>query len=216
MSAGFLFIKPIFAQQSLLSDALIQEAQCNAGQCSLNTFIKVGINLANIILGLVGALTLIMFVYGGVTWLLSGGSAEKVSKGKEIIVGSVVGLLIVFGSFTIIKFVINDVLQPSGDYEFTGDLPDDPEIKKVEENECSKIGGTCKNPCALEDITINDNGYCGKTNQYCCKVEPKECANNGQEGCATACANVSCLISEKECSGTVRQVCCRKGAGCSY
>jgi hypothetical protein len=126
----------------LLSDSLIKDAECSSDSCTLNTFIALGVSLSDIILGLVGALTLAMFIYGGLVLLLSGGSAEKVSKGKEIILGSVVGLLIVFGSYTIIKFVVNDVFQAT--QKFTGTAPADTVKAPSAGEACRKIeGGTC-------------------------------------------------------------------------
>ena len=206
---------------SLINDKLIQEAECTSN-CTLNTFISLGVNLSEIILGVVGALTLAMFIYGGVKLILSGGSSEKVTEGKNIILGSVVGLLIVFGSYSIINFVINDVFEAKVNNDgtlqnaFTGEAPKD--TFKQEDDTCSKKGGTCKSPCALGDITINDSGYCGKTKQFCCKTGSVECANNGVETCAPVCGGTGteCIVSEKTCSGSIPQKCCRLGAGCSY
>lgn len=61
----------------------------------------------NSVLGLVGSLALLMFVYGGLTWMTSSGSQEKVKKGKDIITWSALGLVIVFGAYGITRFIIN-------------------------------------------------------------------------------------------------------------
>ncbi|MDA3802734.1 MAG: pilin [Patescibacteria group bacterium] len=61
----------------------------------------------NSVLGVVGSLALLMFVYGGLTWMTSSGSQEKVKKGKDIIVWSALGLVIVFGAYGITRFIIN-------------------------------------------------------------------------------------------------------------
>ncbi len=152
---------------SILDDRLIKEVSCvddagNAisGGCNytLNSFITLGINVSNIILGVVGALTLAMFIYGGLTLLLSGGSSEKVSKGKEIILGSVIGLLIVFGSYTIINFVVNTVFEAkvnvNGNLEpaFTGEAPSDPERGRADD--CRSHDGQC-----INDATLCNDGY---------------------------------------------------------
>jgi hypothetical protein len=39
-------------------------------------------------------------------FLTSGGSQDKITKGKNVIVSSIVGLAIVFGSFMIIDYVL--------------------------------------------------------------------------------------------------------------
>lgn len=54
----------------------------------------------------VGAiLAAIMLMAGGLIWLTSGGSQEKVSKAKDIIFGSVVGLFLLVGAYTILNTI---------------------------------------------------------------------------------------------------------------
>lgn len=81
----------------------------NCGNYSLDDFTIMAINASRIILGLVGSLALIMFIYGGVLFLISAGSSESVDKAKKVITAAVVGLLIVFTSFLIIKFVLKSM-----------------------------------------------------------------------------------------------------------
>jgi len=78
----------------------------NCGDYTLNDFVQLGINITNIILGVVGSLSLLMLVYGGFSFLISAGNADSVSKATKILVAAVVGLLIVFTSFIIIQFVL--------------------------------------------------------------------------------------------------------------
>ncbi|MCF7820278.1 MAG: pilin [Candidatus Pacebacteria bacterium] len=68
-------------------------------------------NVINAILGVVGSLTLLMFVYGGITWMTSSGAPEKVKKGKDILVWSVIGLAIIFFSYAMVNFVIFDIIN---------------------------------------------------------------------------------------------------------
>lgn len=87
---------------------LIPEA-CRIGAattrvCGLPELVQVGINLAKIILALSGSLALLMFIYGGFTWLTAAGSSERVDKGKKILTGAIIGLIIIFGAVTIINF----------------------------------------------------------------------------------------------------------------
>lgn len=77
------------------------------GDCQLNDFMLVAVNVSNIILALVGSLSLFAFIYGGIMWLLSAGDAEKVMTGKRAIIGAVIGLAIVFTSFMIIQLVFS-------------------------------------------------------------------------------------------------------------
>ncbi|MFA5023907.1 MAG: hypothetical protein WC523_03045 [Patescibacteria group bacterium] len=76
------------------------------GDYALNDFVVLAINASRWILGIVGSLALLMFIYGGVMFLISAGSSEKIGQARKIIVAAAVGLLIVFASFLIIKFVL--------------------------------------------------------------------------------------------------------------
>jgi len=81
----------------------------NCGDYSLNDFIVLGVKISSWILGIVGSLTLLMFIYGGFTFLISAGSSEKIGEATKIITAAVVGLLIVLASFLIIKFVLTSM-----------------------------------------------------------------------------------------------------------
>ena len=63
-------------------------------------------NIIKAVLGLVGVLALVMFIYGGILWMTSGGSEEQVKKGKDTLVWAVLGLAIVFFSYALSNFVI--------------------------------------------------------------------------------------------------------------
>ena len=62
--------------------------------------------IINSVLGVVGSVALLMFIFGGLTWMTSGGSAEKIKKGRDIIVWSTLGLAIIFASYGLVRFVI--------------------------------------------------------------------------------------------------------------
>jgi len=77
----------------------------NCGKYTLNEMVSVAIKIANFILGIVGSLALLAFVAGGVMMMLSAGNQEWVTRGKQTIIGAVVGLVIVFTSYMIIQLV---------------------------------------------------------------------------------------------------------------
>lgn len=60
-------------------------------------------------LGVVGSLALLMFVFGGITWMTSAGSAEKVKKGRDILVWSAIGLVIVFSAYGLTRVLIKGI-----------------------------------------------------------------------------------------------------------
>jgi len=62
--------------------------------------------IIKILLGVVGAVALIIFVYGGYLWLASAGIGEKINAGKTVMVWATIGLIIVIFSYTAVDFVI--------------------------------------------------------------------------------------------------------------
>lgn len=61
------------------------------------------------ILSIVGSLALVMFIYGGFTWMLAAGSSEKVKQGKDIIVWAAIGLIIIFSSYALVRFILTQL-----------------------------------------------------------------------------------------------------------
>ncbi len=65
------------------------------------------------LLGIVGSLSLVMFIYGGFLWMTSGGNEDSVKKGKQTILWAVMGITLIFTSYAILSFVLNIL---SGNY----------------------------------------------------------------------------------------------------
>ncbi|MDA3839503.1 MAG: pilin [Patescibacteria group bacterium] len=57
------------------------------------------------VLGISGSLALLMFVYGGFVWMLSGGNSEKVTKGKNTLVWAAIGLVVIFSSYALVNAI---------------------------------------------------------------------------------------------------------------
>ncbi len=57
------------------------------------------------ILGITGSLALVMFIYGGLTWMTAAGNGERVQKGKDILIWATVGMAVIFGSYALIRFI---------------------------------------------------------------------------------------------------------------
>ena len=96
-----------------LSPALADGAEgCVGSNCLSNPLGVESANeligrIINSVMGIVGSLALLMFVYGGLIWMTSAGSQEKVKKGKDILLWSAVGLVVIFGAYGLTKFIIN-------------------------------------------------------------------------------------------------------------
>ena len=61
------------------------------------------------VMGVVGSIALLMFIYGGLVWMTSSGNQESVKKGRNIILWSAVGLIVVFMSYALTRFVLNTI-----------------------------------------------------------------------------------------------------------
>lgn len=91
------------------------------GNCGFNDFILLGVNLTKMILGLVGSLALLFFIYGGIMFMLAGGKSEMIDKGKKIITNAVIGVAIVLGAWIIVNFAIAALTgTPVGDVKIFG------------------------------------------------------------------------------------------------
>src|SRR3989338_9618390 len=58
------------------------------------------------ILGLSGAIALLMFVWGGFIWMTSSGSSEKVKKGLMTLAWFAIGLVVLFTAYALVSQVI--------------------------------------------------------------------------------------------------------------
>lgn len=62
-------------------------------------------------LSIAGILAAIVLMGGGVLWLISAGDASKITQAKELITGSVVGLLILSSSYLILKQINPNLVE---------------------------------------------------------------------------------------------------------
>jgi hypothetical protein len=62
-------------------------------------------NLIKGVMGIVGVLAIVAFVWGGVEWMISGGNPEKIKKGKTMMVWAVWGLVVIFGAYAILDVI---------------------------------------------------------------------------------------------------------------
>lgn len=60
-------------------------------------------------MGILGSLTLLVFVFGGFLWLTSAGSDERVKKGSQTMLWAVIGIFIIFASYGILTMVLKAI-----------------------------------------------------------------------------------------------------------
>lgn len=66
-------------------------------------------NIINVLLWVVGILAVIMIVWSGISYIISSGDSAKVTKAKNTLVYSVVGLIVAILAAAIVNFVINQI-----------------------------------------------------------------------------------------------------------
>ncbi|MBR3176414.1 hypothetical protein IKF25_00365 [Candidatus Saccharibacteria bacterium] len=74
----------------------------------------VGVNgvftkITNTVLYAVGIISVIMLIYGGLRYVVSGGDSKKVTDAKNTIMYAIIGLIISILAYAIVNFVINAV-----------------------------------------------------------------------------------------------------------
>ncbi len=66
--------------------------------------------IINIFLSISGSIALFMFVYGGFTWVTSGGGADRIKQGKETMVWATIGIAFIFLSYAVLSYILK-ILQ---------------------------------------------------------------------------------------------------------
>lgn len=92
------------------SQLLNQTAQAS-GQTQNRGLVEILGNIIQWILGLVGVVLLIMFIYGGVLYATSAGNEDKVETGKKVMLYAIIGVVIIALSFALSRYVIDALFQ---------------------------------------------------------------------------------------------------------
>lgn len=167
---------PAFAVTIVPACARNQSGDAADLNCVLATFE----NIANLILGVTGSFALLMFVYGGFTMLASGGSEEKVTKGKTILRNAVIGILIIMLAGYIVRYATS-ALRGSGSLQTAG-----------------KACGTA----TVDDRQVTKHEYTVDGQTYCAS----QCNDISGYSCTTEVAGKNCLVGL--CPGSQNVRCC--------
>lgn len=74
--------------------------------------------ITNTLLFIVGALAVIMIIFGGIRYATSAGNASSITAAKNTILYAIVGLIIAFLAFAAVNWVLG-AITPGGDSGFT-------------------------------------------------------------------------------------------------
>ena len=93
-------------QGSIMPDCVLNDTLTVSPECrDASIFIVTLINVGRYLFSIIGALALVMFIYGGFLMIISRGNSEQVKKGTGAMVAAVTGLIIAFGGYVLIKFL---------------------------------------------------------------------------------------------------------------
>lgn len=88
------------------ADCLFQDKWDPNGPCAdVSVFVTTLVNLGAALFTVIGGLALVMFIYGGFILILSQGNPEKVKQGTGVMAAAVIGLVVAFGGYVLIKFL---------------------------------------------------------------------------------------------------------------
>ena len=104
-----LFFDPQASDQTNLIKTSINEVTLGTASPTL-----VALNLMNAALSLLAAVCVGLLVYAGFLWVWARGNQEEVTKAKDIIQGTVIGLVIVLAALGITQFVFTTVGDITG------------------------------------------------------------------------------------------------------
>jgi type IV secretion system pilin len=110
-SVALIFSPDVLA--SSLSDG-VNAARADGAPSELFGSTGVITTVTNILLFIVGALSVIMLIIGGLRYVVSGGNSSAVTAAKNTILYAIVGLVISFLAFAAINFVINTLAPGAG------------------------------------------------------------------------------------------------------
>lgn len=61
--------------------------------------------------GIIGSIALLMFVAGGFVWMTAAGNEERVKLGKNILIWSTLGLVVIFSAYAITRYILTALLE---------------------------------------------------------------------------------------------------------
>lgn len=115
----FAFANPIVMTSNVLDNQahaegaadLIQKGADSTGQKDSRSAGDLAKDFVNIMLFAIGILAVIMIIWGGIRYVLSGGDSGAVSSAKKTILYAVVGLIVAILAYAIVNFVITTIAK---------------------------------------------------------------------------------------------------------
>lgn len=94
--------------------SLVLPACVSDGDCTLDDIVQTGVNFANFLFGISGAIFLAIFVYAGFKYIWSSSNPSEISKAKAMLVNATVGMLLIISAGVLVNFVYQAVIGTGG------------------------------------------------------------------------------------------------------
>jgi len=115
---SIFYFQPIFA--AVEPDLGLDEVGQNSGLADGDLRVMIG-RIIKVSLGFLGAVALVLVLYGGYLYMTSEGQEEKISKAKKVIVSAIIGLALIFSAYAITSFVFRSLDSASNGSSSFGD-----------------------------------------------------------------------------------------------
>ncbi len=177
-------------------------------------------------IGIVGIVATVVLMFGGVTWITAGGSAERIGSAKAWIGASLTGLALVLASYMIMNTVNPDlvIFKPVRPVTISSSVQCCSALKGPFGGFSSTVNGSIVYSCAIPAnlssqekanwgavSTCMGNQICtmSTSKQYLCLDSTGKCS--GDEGCPSG---SKCLPTLKKCTDGLFGSPCEKKSDC--
>ena len=83
----------------------LEVEECKSSDQDLWHYVRLGINIFSIIAGVV---SVIMIIYAGFKYIISGGSSDGVKQARDTLIYAIIGLVLVLIAQVIVRFVVDE------------------------------------------------------------------------------------------------------------
>jgi hypothetical protein len=116
LAVVLVFAVSVFISQNTFASSIVDGANAARGSGQpAELFGNGGIitTITNVLLFIVGALSVIMLIFGGLRYVISGGNSTAVTAAKNTILYAIVGLVIAFLAYAAVNFIMTSLVPGS-------------------------------------------------------------------------------------------------------
>lgn len=110
VALSLLFPSPVLAAFNLTMGEGASSAQGSDQASTLFGSAGIFTTITNVMLFIVGAISVIMVVIGGLRYVISGGNSTNITTAKNTILYAIIGLIISIMAYAMVNFVITSLM----------------------------------------------------------------------------------------------------------